>query len=140
MAEAEPIFEDASPPRKAGGDPAAMVVHGRWFYPVTVLVPVAVFAAGYLFAMQSTTGLLLFAVVGALIGLVMTMIAMAWGSAIAFTDSTRSGLLFTIFPPFMPYFAVTRWRWMAQPSVLFLTGLALAVATLWTVKLMTPAS
>ena len=126
------------PTRKPGGDPGAMVVQGRWFYPVTLLVPVLVFVVGYAFARQSTTGMLLFAVIGAMFGLVMTMIAMAWGSAIAFTDGTRAGLLFTIFPPYMPYFAATRWRWMAQPSVLFLTGLALAVATLWTVKLMAP--
>lgn len=142
MGEAEPIFEEAAvsaPARRASGDPASMVVRGVWFYPVTLLIPLGVFAAGYGFATQSTTGLLMFAVVGALVGLMMTMVAMAWGSAIAFTDGTRAGILFTVFPPYMPYFAVTRWRSMAQPSVLFLAGLSLAVATLWTVKMMTPA-
>ncbi len=139
MTEAETIVDMTTPVlRKPGGDPGKMVVHGRWFYPVTLLVPIIVYGTGYALAGRSTTGLLLFAVIGSLIGLMMTMIAMAWGSAIAFTDGTRAGLLFTIFPPYMPYFAATRWRWMAQPSVLFLAGLMLAVVTLWTVKLLTP--
>lgn len=142
MTEAEPIFENGPallPAGKTHGDPAKMILRGRWFYPLTLLLPIVVFAVGYGVATQSPTAPLIFALVGSLTGLMMTMVAMAWGSAIAFTDSTRSGLLFTIFPPYVPYFAATRWRWMAQPSVLFLAGLSLAVATLWTVKMMIPA-
>ncbi len=139
MTDAEPLFNDAPPPaRKAKSDPATIVVCGNWFYPVTLLVPVIVFVPGYWLATESPLAMLAFALVGTLTGLVMTMIAMAWGAAVAFMDGARAGLLFTIFPPYMPYFAATRWRWMAQPTVLFLAGLTLAVATLWTVKLMTP--
>lgn len=139
MTETEPIFEDVAVPALQGnGDPTKMVVHGRWFYPVTLLVPVVAFAVGYVLSTGSPTAPLMFAIIGSLMGLMMTMVAMAWGSAIAFTVGTRSGLLFTIFPPYMPYFAATRWRWMAQPSVLFLAGLALAIATLWATKRMIP--
>lgn len=116
-----------------------MVVRGSWFYPVTLLTPVAVFALGYGLVTDSPLTLLAFGLVGSMSGVVMTMIAMAWGVAIAFTDSTRAGLCFALFPPYVPYFAATRWRWMAQPTALFLAGLALAIATLWTVKLLTPA-
>jgi hypothetical protein len=140
MTDAAPIFDGhETPGRKLNADPSAMVVRGGWFYPATLLGPLAVFAAGYAFITDSPLTLLAFGLVGSMTGVVMTMIAMAWGVAIAFTDSTAAGLWFVLFPPYMPYFAATRWRWMAQPSVLFLTGLALAVATLWTVKLLTPA-
>lgn len=140
MADAEPIFDEvaAPPPAKTVGDPSAMVVRGRWFYPVTVLVPLLLFAAGYGLALQSLAGWLTFALAGSLIGVMMTMIAMAWGAAMAFTEGTRTGLLFTMFPPYMPYFAATRWRSMAQPSILFLAGLGLAAATLWTAQRMVP--
>lgn len=140
MTKPEPIFDaDESAQRTPGADPSTMVIRGKWFYPVTLLGPISVFLIGYSLITDSPLTLLAFGLVGSMTGVVLTMIATAWGAAIAFADSPRAGLWFTLCPPYMPYYAVTRWRWMAQPSVLFLIGLALAVATLWTVKLMTPA-
>jgi len=139
MAVSEPIFDDeAAPAAPRRGDPAMMAVQGSWYYPVTVLVPAAVFVMGYLFSTGSPMALLAFSLVGAMTGLVMTMIAMAWGVAIAFSDSAAAGLWFVLFPPYMPYFVAKRWRWMAQPTVLFLAGLMLVAATFWTVKSLTP--
>jgi len=139
MPDAEPIFDaDKSAQRQPSADPSSLVIRGGWFYPTTLLGPIAVYLIGYAFITDSPLTLLAFGLVGSMTGVVMTMIATAWGVAIAFADSARAGLWFTLCPPYMPYYAVTRWRWMAQPSVLFLAGLALAVATLWTIKLMTP--
>lgn len=140
MTVSEPIFaDDATPTVPRRGDPAQMVVQGKWYYPTIGLVPVVVFVTGYTCATGSPLSLLAFSLVGAMTGLVMTMIAMAWGVAIAFADSAAAGLWFVLFPPYMPYFVAKRWRWMAQPTLLFLAGLALVGATVWTVKALAPA-
>jgi hypothetical protein len=83
-------------------------------------------------------GLLLLSIVGTLAGVVLTLLATAWGVAIVFADDTRSGLWFVIFPPYMVVYAMRRWRWMAQPSVMFLCGLALALGSLIAVQRLTP--
>ena len=117
----------AAPPSKP--NPARYVLHWRWFYPA--LFGGCALLFGVLHAMaNSVAGLLAFSLIGSLTGLVLTMIAMAWAVAIVFADDTKSGLWFVLFPPYMPFYAARRWQWMAQPSVMFLCGLALAAASL----------
>jgi hypothetical protein len=109
--------------------PDQYVLRWPWYY--AALFGGCALLFGGLYAMAgSIAGLLTLSLVGTLIGLVLTMIAMAWAVAIVFADDTRSGLWFVLFPPYMPFYAVRRWRWMAQPSVMFLCGLTLAAASL----------
>jgi MFS family permease len=103
------------------------VLHWPWYYPVLFGGCALVFGVLYALA-NSIAGLLALSLVGTLTGMVLTMIAMAWAVAIVFADDVKSGLWFVLFPPYMPLYAARRWRWMAQPSVMFLCGLALAAA------------
>lgn len=122
----EPIVWEIAAPRKRG-DPGDYVLRTRWFAPV-VIAFTAVVAAGMVWAVQHPPwGLVIGIVGGSLIGLMMTLTAMAWAVAIVFADDTRKGLWFVIFPPYMPVYAVQRWRWMTQPTILFLCGLVLAL-------------
>lgn len=68
------------------------------------------------------------------LGLIMTLAATAWGSMIALTESARAGALFIVFPPYMFFYAATRWRWMAQPAVLFVCGITLAIVSIFAAK------
>lgn len=114
-------------------DPSQYTLHQPWYYPSVIGGSVLLF--GLLFACSgSFWGLLALALVGTLIGVVMTLVATAWGVAIVFADNTRSGLWFVLFPPYMAVYAVRRWQWMTQPTVLFLSGVALAVASLWSAQ------
>lgn len=110
---------------------------GPWFYPTVLGGSVTLFLGTYVGA-SSPMGILAFVLVNCLTGLVMTLLATAWGAAVAFAESARSGIWFAVFPPFMVVFAARRWRWMAQPSVLFLTGLALAIVSLWETQRLAP--
>ena len=126
-------FVGESPGSRPPIDPGQYVLRSPWFYPSVIGGTAGLFAALYS-AAHGIAGLLAFAIVGTLAGVVLTMIAMAWAVAIVFADDTRRGLWFVIFPPYMPVYAVLRWKWMAQPSVLFLCGLTLAIASLWTTQ------
>lgn len=117
----------AAPPSKP--DPGQYVLHWPWYYPALFGGCALVFGVLYA-ASGSIRGLLLFSIGGSLVGLVLTMIAMAWAIAIVFADDTRSGLWFVLFPPYAPLYAARRWQWMAQPTVMFLCGLALAAASI----------
>jgi|GEM_PF-2308873 len=110
-------------------DPGRYVLRWRWYYPTLFGGTAGLFATLRVVA-NSFPGLLVMVIVGTLIGLVMTLAAMAWAVAIVFADDTRRGLWFVIFPPYMPVYAARRWQWMAQPTVLFLCGLALMAATI----------
>lgn len=113
--------------------PAQYVLHQPWYYPGVIGGSALLF--GLLFACSgSVWGLITLALVGTLTGVVMTLVATAWGVVIVFADNTRSGLWFVLFPPYMAVYAVRRWQWMAQPTVLFLCGVALAVASLWSAQ------
>ncbi|MBI1345534.1 hypothetical protein GC163_04530 [bacterium] len=79
----------------------------------------------------SLWGYLIASLMGALLGIMLTLVGMAWGVAIVFADNTRRGLWFTIFPPYMVIYAIQRWEWMRQPAVLFLCGLTLAFGSLY---------
>lgn len=113
--------------------PRQYVLHQPWYYPGVIGGSVLLF--GLLFACSGNVwGLIALALVGTVTGVVMTLVATAWGVAIVFADNTRSGLWFVLFPPYMAVYAVRRWQWMAQPTVLFFCGVALAVASLWTAQ------
>ncbi len=67
-----------------------------------------------------------------MVGLLFTLVAMAWGALISLTESPQCGLLFIVFPPYLFYYSITRWRWMSQPMVLFLCGLGLMAGAIVT--------
>lgn len=95
-----------------------------WAILCVSLVPLA---AGYVLASgRDLEGILAYMLVCTILGVMETLAATAWGAMIAATESGRAGSLFVVFPPYMFYYAATRWRWMAQPSILFLSGLGLA--------------
>lgn len=68
---------------------------------------------------------------GAMLGTALTLVGMAWGSAIVFSDSPRRGIWFSLFPPYMVLYAVRNWNWMRQPTLLFLCGLTLAFGSIY---------
>jgi hypothetical protein len=137
-------FVDDSPMPRNPINPEQYVLAGRWYFPTVVGGTVALFGGLYSLG-GSFPGLLALVIVGILAGLIMTMIAMAWAVAIVFADDTRRGLWFVLFPPYAPVYAALRWKWMAQPTVLFLCGMGLVIATVWatqhlTAKLVAPQS
>jgi hypothetical protein len=111
-------------------DPGAYVLASSWYYPGVIGGCGLVFAVLYACS-GSVAGLMALSLGGALLGALLTLAATAWGVVIVFADDTRSGLWFTLFPPYMVVYAVRRWQWMAQPSVLFVCGVLLAGASLW---------
>jgi hypothetical protein len=114
-------------------DPGQYVLRSPWYYPVLLGGAGLLYGLLVVFA-QGVAGILSLAIIGTLAGVVLTLVAMAWGVAIVFAEDTRKGLWFVIFPPYMAVYAALRWKWMAQPSVMFLCGLALAGASLWTTQ------
>jgi hypothetical protein len=98
---------------------------------VTVAGSLALLAGGYLAARQlSTPWGLVYVLTCVIVGLMLTLAATAWGVTIALAESPQCGTWFVLFPPYVLYYAATRWRWMAQPSILFLCGIGLAVGAI----------
>ncbi|MDZ4685335.1 MAG: hypothetical protein SH850_09610 [Planctomycetaceae bacterium] len=123
--EPEPlVWEAASTKPKV--DPGSYVLRTRWFIPLTVLGTIVAWLAIVALAMLPPWGLIAGVIGGALFGLMLTLAATAWAVAIVFADDTRRGLWFVLFPPAKVVYAVQRWSWMAQPTILFLCGLVLA--------------
>lgn len=102
-----------------------------WFTTLVVAGTCGWLGVAILLSRLSPTGGLIAAICSALVGLSVTMVAMAWGSAVVFADSTRRGLWFTLFPPYMVYYAIIRWRQMRDPTLLFLCGLLIAFVPVW---------
>lgn len=126
---------DADPPAASTSEAAWQ----RWLIPVTVgLTPVCM-GVVLLMAWYAPFAGLILALCSAMIGLAVTLVGMGWGSMIVFADSTRRGLWFAIFPPYMVYYAVTHWKTMRRPTILFLCGLVLAFGTVLAVQSMVPA-
>jgi hypothetical protein len=119
------VVEDDRP-RRTRTQPDAYVLRAAWFIPFTITVT-ALIAAAMWFSIPHPPWGLIGVIGGSLLGLMMTLAAMAWAVAIVFADDTRKGLWFVLFPPYMVVYAVRRWSWMAQPAVLFLCGLVLAL-------------
>jgi hypothetical protein len=119
----EPLVWDDAPPRPQPGD---YVLRTPWFHPLIVGGTGLALLVVRLLADWSPWGLIFGVIGGCLLGLMLTLAAMAWAVAIVFADNARRGLWFVLFPPYMVVYAVQRWSWMAQPTVLFLGGLALA--------------
>lgn len=70
------------------------------------------------------------ALLGAVVGLSVTLVSQAWAASIVFADQVRKGLWFAIFPPYMVVYSVRHWNWMWQPTLMFLAGLGLIAASL----------
>ena len=102
----------------------------RLFHTAVIGTTLVLFGMLYAFAFPPW-GAIVLAVVGSLLGLALTLISMAWGTAVAFTEGAWQGSWFVIFPPYMAWYAARRWRWMAQPTTVFLCGVGLAAASLW---------
>ncbi len=109
-----------------------------WFHPVVMGLTLVLLAGVVGVARMSSFAGAFAALLVALAGLTATMIAHAWGVAIVFADSPKRGLWFAMFPPYMVYYAVIRWNWMAQPTVLFLCGLALAFGAIYAARAVEP--
>lgn len=109
-------------------DPFVRPQHG--FHVLVIGVTLAVFGVLYALAIPPW-GALVLAIVGSLLGLALTLVSMAWGTAVAFTEGAWQGSWFALFPPYMAWYAARRWRWMAQPTTVFLCGVGLAAASLW---------
>lgn len=109
-----------------------------WFQPLVMGATLALLSGIAALARVSLMAGTIGALVGALVGLTATLIAHAWGVAIVFADSSRRGFWFAVFPPYMVYYAVVRWQWMAQPTVLFLCGLVLAFGAVFAVRAVAP--
>lgn len=84
-----------------------------------------------LLARSSLMGAFIASITGAMLGITLTLLGMAWGSAIVFADSSRKGIWFSLFPPYMVLYAIRHWGWMRQPTVLFLSGLTLAFGSIY---------
>lgn len=112
-------------------DPGQFVCRWRPFSLVTILGSAVVCGGGYWLAKGRLEAVMAYLVVCVTVGLIMTLAAMAWASMIALTESARAGALFIVFPPYMVYYATTRWRWMAQPTVLFVCGIAVAIVSIF---------
>lgn len=111
-----------------------------WFHGAVIGGTLVLFGLLYLLAFPPW-GAVVLAIVGSLLGLALTLISMAWGTAIAFTEGAWPGTWFVMFPPYMAWYAARRWRWMAQPTTVFLCGIGLATASLWvSLLLLQPAS
>lgn len=118
---------EASPYR----DPGQYVCRWTPLSLVTVAGSLALLAGGYLAARQlSTPWGLVYVLTCVIVGLMLTLAATAWGVTIALAESPQCGTWFVLFPPYVLYYAATRWRWMAQPSILFLCGIGLAVGAI----------
>ncbi len=138
----EPITEwaedapSATPRRRSS--PEDYVWPRWWFIPLTLVITAALLAILLAAGRISPLVGVLMALLGALGGLTATLIAHAWAMAIVFAESSRKGVWFAAFPPYMVYYAIVRWRWMAQPTVLFLCGLILAFGTMFGLRWLQP--
>jgi len=121
----EPVVWETAPV-KPRVDPGSYVLRTPWFIPLTVMGTILAWLAIVALARLPPWGVVAGVIGGALVGLMLTLVAMAWAVAIVFADDTRRGLWFVLFPPYMVVYAVQRWSWMAQPTILFLCGLVLA--------------
>ncbi len=117
--------------RKRVRAPTDYVWPVRWLIPILIVATALLLALLIAVARISEVSYAVAAISGALLGLAMTLVGTAWGSAIVFADSPRRGLWFTIFPPYMVVYTVQHWNWMRQPAVLFLCGLCLAFGILF---------
>jgi hypothetical protein len=120
----EVLTEWVAPARK---DPGQFVCRWKPLSPTIVLFSLLLVGGGYWAARPAgINGAIAYVLVCTCLGIMLTLAAMAWGATISLTESPKCGAWFVIFPPYMFYYAATRWRWMAQPTILFLCGLGLA--------------
>lgn len=115
----------------ARNDPGQYVCRWRPFSLATIAGSIVVCGGGYWLAKGRIETVMAYLMVCVTLGLIMTLAATAWGGVIALAESARTGALFIVFPPYMFFYAATRWRWMAQPSVLFVCGIALAIVSIF---------
>lgn len=114
-------------------DPKQYVCPWKPFSLATILSSAALLGGGYLTAQGGgLSWTIAYILICTTVGLMFTLAATAWGAVISLTESPTCGFLFVIFPPYMFYYGLTRWRWMSQPSVLFLCGVGLMIVSILT--------
>ncbi len=119
--------------RKNLRDPGRYVCPWKPFSGVTIAGSALLLATGFVLAQRGGLfWVITYVLFMTTVGLMFTLAATAWGAMISLTESPQCGALFVLFPPYMAYYGVTRWRWMAQPSILFLCGLGLIIGAILT--------
>lgn len=119
--------------RKNLRDPGRYVCPWKPFSGVMIAGSALLLGAGFLLAQRGgLSWVVAYILFTTTIGLMFTLAATAWGAMISLTESPQCGALFLLFPPYMAYYGITRWRWMAQPSILFLCGLGLVIGSILT--------
>lgn len=130
----EPVTEWLDDEPAAGGAPARgsrSVIDQSWWNPTVGAGTAVLLLIAILAAPQSVTAQIVVALCGSLLGMAMTLVGTAWGTAVVFAESTRKGLWFTLFPPYMVFYTMRRWSQMHQAAILFLCGLALAFGSIF---------
>jgi len=127
-----PLPPEVPPKIRRKPTPDDYVCRNRWLTWLVCGSSLALFGGLFLFARTSLSGIVTLAVIGTFAGAALTLVGMGWASVIALADDTKRGLLFVLLPPYMPWYAVTRWKWMAQPTLIFLTGALFVGASIWT--------
>lgn len=113
-------------------DPGRYVVPWKPFSWVTVLISMLISGGNYGLAQSDNPyAVIASLMIGTLLGLSFTLAATAWGTVICLIENPVKGLAFMVFPPYMVYYAITRWRWMSQPSVLFVCGFGVMAVALF---------
>lgn len=106
------------------------------FYPVWLLVTLLAIV-GIVWRpadLQAGPQVLLLPVAVVLLGLVLSLVGSGWGAIEALGYSRRDGVWYLLFPPYILVFGVRKWSFMAQPTLVFASGLLLAVwgmASVW---------
>lgn len=110
--------------------PEDHLVRWRWFEAAVAAGTLLTF--GLLCAVSRVSGGLapLWWGLGTLLGMAITFVGMSWGAVVALLDDAKRGLLYAVFPPYLVYLTIVRWRLLRQPTIVFLCGLGLAIVCL----------
>ena len=123
-----PASQVAKPNRR---DPGRYVCPWKPLSPATILTSALLLGGGYLMVQRGGLwGAIAYILICTSVGLMFILAATAWGALISLTESPTCGFLYVIFPPYMFYYGITRWRWMSQPSIVFLCGMGLAIGSI----------
>ncbi len=119
---------DQSPGGMSTSVPSSGMLSARVPYRVDgAIIAVTLLTGGGLWGLAQLSPVmpLLAMVLATAIGITATLVASAWGAAVAFGESTSHGLWFALFPPYMIWYAARRWSQLHTPTVLFFCGVLL---------------